>query len=47
MKPSPIDRAKGALLAAALGLAGAAWVFGWGSEPCYRVADQQVCGASK
>lgn len=27
MRPSPIERAKGALLAVALGIAGAAWIF--------------------
>lgn len=32
MKPSPINRAKGALLAAALGLAGAAWLIEWWSR---------------
>lgn len=29
MRQSPIDRAKGALLAVAIGIAGAAWIFEW------------------
>jgi hypothetical protein len=40
---SPINRAKGALLAVAIAVAGAAWLFGWAQEPCYWVADQLVC----
>ena len=29
MRPSPIERAKGAVLACALGLAGAVWLVEW------------------
>lgn len=32
MRPSPLERAKGALLACALGLSGAVWLVEWWSR---------------
>lgn len=32
MRPSPLDRARGVLLAVAIGVAGAAWIFEWWSR---------------
>lgn len=43
MKPSPMNRAPGVLLALAIGLALAAWVCEWASDPCYLAADKVVC----